>query len=1371
MGGVLTSDATKPSSSPFKVKTGNPTYTLSGVINLTYQPSSIELTFTDSTVYDIPASAVGTAITNIDVAPDVSGGTIPYKFSAKGLPEGITISKTGVISGTPAMVTNAGTATINVTDSATPPAEKSITIAYGAVSGKNVTADFTDPNFLAAVRTELGKGVSDPIYDTEVASVKYLSVSGKNISNLAGIEYFTNLTVLDCSSNQLTALPTALPSSLTVLICYNSQLKALPTMLPSGLAQLICYNNQLKELPTILPSGLTRISCQDNQLTELPALPSGLTELSCNTNQLTELPALPSSLIELRCNGNKLTALPTALPSSLTLLYCFNNQLTALPTLPSDLTMLYCDNNQLTKLDLSTLYSLKDCQASNQTVSLILTESGNEYTKTIELNNPTNLTSGLSYVGGVLTSDATKPSSSPFTVETGNDAYTLSGVLNLTYSTELTFTDRMYDIPSSAVGTAITNIDVAPDVSGGTIQYKFSAKGLPEGITISKTGVISGTPAMVTNAGTATITVTDSATPPAEKSITIAYGAVSGKNVTADFTDPNFLAAVRTALGKGVSDPIYDTDVASVKELDVSEKDISDLAGIEYFSALTILDCSYNYLTTLDISSNTSLLTLNCYYNRLTTLDISSNTALEVLTCGSNRLTTLDISSNIDLHMLDCSDNYMPDENAIKGLDTNQPPQFTFNPQNTGTPPTALKVLGIYVNDSNKDSITGQGISGGVSYDPTTKTLTLNNAVITTSTYETTAIYTEDDLTVELVGQNQIGTAPSNPANKADYSVGTGIYSEESLSLTGEGSLTVYDANEGIVGSNNLTIDIGGSLIVMEYGAAGQVCCLKTEGVLTIERGSLNLTSLVSKGLLGSSIVINGGVITVQTQGASGHFAFYKEPSFGGAYAHRVFAGENADSATEVPSPVAANFTASKYVRIQLEGTQIYTISFNTNGGNALSPGTLTTGPDGKLSVLSIPTRSGSYRFDGWYTAASGGTQVTTSTVFSVNTTIYAHWTYTGSDDNGGGSSSGGSTTTPPATTPPATPAPSIIGSTATTTVTSTTGTDGMAAASVPAAQVDNALKQAQDAAAKSGEAPKIEIKVEATANAAAVKTAVPRAVMTAIASGNLQDMTISSPVANLTFDGAALNTIAGAAGDVSFSASKVDKANLPASVQTLIGNRPVYEFSVTSGGNTISQFGGNVSVAVPYQLGAEEDPNAIIISFINASGNLEIVTNGRYDTATGTVVFTTNHFSKYAIGYKKINFTDVDDSAWYAGAVTFLAARDITSGTTATTFSPDATLTRGQFITLLMRAFDMAADKSTANNFSDAGNTYYTGYLAAAKRLGITSGVGDNKFAPEQAITRQEMFTMLYNALKSLDKLPTKRQDPGGLYGQRQCG
>ena len=77
---------------------------------------------------------------------------------------------------------------------------------------------------------------------------------------------------------------------------------------------------------------------------------------------------------------------------------------------------------------------------------------------------------------------------------------------------------------------------------------------------------------------------------------------------------------------------------------------------------------------------------------------------------------------------------------------------------------------------------------------------------------------------------------------------------------------------------------------------------------------------------------------------------------------------------------------------------QRYTITFNGNGGTP-SVTSMTT-IDQKLPELPTATHSGSYSFDGWYTAASGGTKITTATVFHENTTVYAHWTYTG---GGGG--------------------------------------------------------------------------------------------------------------------------------------------------------------------------------------------------------------------------------------------------------------------------------------------------------------------------------------------------------------------------------
>ena len=76
-----------------------------------------------------------------------------------------------------------------------------------------------------------------------------------------------------------------------------------------------------------------------------------------------------------------------------------------------------------------------------------------------------------------------------------------------------------------------------------------------------------------------------------------------------------------------------------------------------------------------------------------------------------------------------------------------------------------------------------------------------------------------------------------------------------------------------------------------------------------------------------------------------------------------------------------------------------FTITFDGNGGT-LSVGSMTT-TNQKLASLPSASRSGSYSFDGWYTKKSGGTKITTDTVFSANTTVYAHWTYTGGGGGG----------------------------------------------------------------------------------------------------------------------------------------------------------------------------------------------------------------------------------------------------------------------------------------------------------------------------------------------------------------------------------
>lgn len=232
-----------------------------------------------------------------------------------------------------------------------------------------------------------------------------------------------------------------------------------------------------------------------------------------------------------------------------------------------------------------------------------------------------------------------------------------------------------------------------------------------------------------------------------------------------------------------------------------------------------------------------------------------------------------------------------------------------------------------------------------------------------------------------------------------------------------------------------------------------------------------------------------------------------------------------------------------------------------------------------------------------------------------------------------------------------------------------------------------------------------------------------------------------------------------GLQGNIGVTIGSGDPSSLSPKVQEAIGGRPLLQLLLTVDGiqTAWNNPAAPITVTIPYTPTKEEleNPEGIVIWYIDGAVNMVCVPNGRYDPETGTVTFTTTHFSYYAAGYNKVSFRDVAAAAWYSDAVSFIAARGITGGTGNGSYSPDARLTRGEFIVMLMKAYEIEADENLTNNFSDAGNTYYTGYLAAAKRLGITAGVGNNLYAPGREVTRQEMFTLLYNALNIIGKLP----------------
>ena len=206
-----------------------------------------------------------------------------------------------------------------------------------------------------------------------------------------------DITELDCSSNELTALDvrglTALQTlycdnnlltsidlhgltALQTLYCDNNRLSSLDVRQLTALQWLKCYNNQLSVLHVQDLTSLRLLYCDDNRLTSLNLHGlSGLWFLHCDNNQLTALNVQGlTSLQVLNCDNNQLTTLNVQGLASLWFLRCHDNQLTSLDLKGvTALRELYCQNNKLTALDVRSLTGLDTLYCgSNRLISLNL---------------------------------------------------------------------------------------------------------------------------------------------------------------------------------------------------------------------------------------------------------------------------------------------------------------------------------------------------------------------------------------------------------------------------------------------------------------------------------------------------------------------------------------------------------------------------------------------------------------------------------------------------------------------------------------------------------------------------------------------------------------------------------------------------------------------------------------------------------------------------------------------------------------------------------------------------------------------------------------------------------------------------------------
>lgn len=131
-----------------------------------------------------------------------------------------------------------------------------------------------------------------------------------------------------------------------------------------------------------------------------------------------------------------------------------------------------------------------------------------------------------------------------------------------------------------------------------------------------------------------------------------------------NFPDELFRNYISSNFDKNNDNSLSADEILNVKTINVNgygpmASGIKSLKGIEYFTALTTLDCYSNQLEYLDLSRNTALTSLDCSSNQLKALDVSKNTDLTSLSCNTNQLTDLDISSNTALTYFDCGTNQL----------------------------------------------------------------------------------------------------------------------------------------------------------------------------------------------------------------------------------------------------------------------------------------------------------------------------------------------------------------------------------------------------------------------------------------------------------------------------------------------------------------------------------------------------------------------------------------------------------------------------------------------------------------------------------------------------------------------------------------
>ena len=232
-----------------------------------------------------------------------------------------------------------------------------------------------------------------------------------------------------------------------------------------------------------------------------------------------------------------------------------------------------------------------------------------------------------------------------------------------------------------------------------------------------------------------------------------------------------------------------------------------------------------------------------------------------------------------------------------------------------------------------------------------------------------------------------------------------------------------------------------------------------------------------------------------------------------------------------------------------------------------------------------------------------------------------------------------------------------------------------------------------------------------------------------------------------LVFDTEALKTINAQTKDT----VKVEIKDVSSDYIHVHPGRLVVSLTVTAGDQRITNFGnGTATISLPYDLKEGEKAEDVTVWYLAEDGTMTEVPC-TYNPATKLATFQVNHFSLYLVGTADISlwvnpFSDVAETRWYYDAVRYVSANGLMNGTADTAFNPNGKTSRGMIVTILWRMENQPSSEKEMTFTDVKSGKYYWDAVAWGSEKGIVSGYSENRFGPEDNITREQLAVILHN-------------------------